>query len=330
MDGTDVAGPDRYDGPYQAGPELSHGPYQAGADLADAPYLSPPGPPPPAPLPRVEGALDPGQFSAAVNNQPDPVEDAYGWPATAAALAWLPRLGGNGFGTTDFELNHTWQWRPGESANPVNVTPGGGLHFWSGPPGLDLPPRVYDLYLDISWRFLDRERWGLAGGITPGLYGDFVRFNGDTFQLTGWLLGDWRVTQCWTLVGGVAYVRQLRSHLLPVGGIIWQPNPDTRLELLVPRSRVARRVFQDAGQDFWIYLSGLFGGGAWAVDDGLGGSALVQYSDIRLSLGVERATRGGSLLTCEVGYVFARDISVDGRSRVTPGDTFMLAVGGAF
>jgi hypothetical protein len=245
-------------------------------------------------------------------------------PQTTLCMAWLAAGGANGFGTADLDLNRSWHWQAGSAGEPVTITPGVGLHLWNGPSTLDLPPRVYDLYLDLSWRFISRDCWGVAGGITPGFYGDFARFDGNAFQLTGWLTGDWTLSQQWSLVAGLAYVRQLDSHLLPIGGAIWRPSDDLQVDLLFPRPRVAWRWFETPDDDVWLNFSGNFGGGAWSVDDGAGGSVLLQYSDLRLSFGAEIAGRQGRVATIEAGLAFSRDISVESTSLATPDSTFFL------
>jgi hypothetical protein len=245
-------------------------------------------------------------------------------PETTLCMTWLAPGGATGFGTADLDVNRTWYWRAGAAEEPVAIAPGVGLHLWSGPGTLDLPPRVYDLYLDLSWRFINRDCWGVAGGITPGFYGDFARFDGNAFQLTGWLLGDWTLSDRWSLVGGLAYVRQLDSHYLPIGGAIWRPSEDLRLDLIFPRPRVTWRWFQTPNRDVWLYLAGIFGGGAWSVDGGAGSSVLVQYSDLRLAFGAEIARLGGRVTSIEAGYVFSRDISVESTSLAAPDATVYL------
>jgi hypothetical protein len=244
-------------------------------------------------------------------------------PATTLCATWLAPGGAAGFGNADFNLTRTLHWQPSEVYGPVLITPGCGLHLWSGPDTLDLPPRVYDLYVDLTWR-CDREFWGITAGITPGLYGDFVRLDGKAFQLTGWVLGDWTLSEQWSLVGGLAYVRQLQSHLLPIGGAIWRPSDDLRLDIIFPRPRVSWRWFQTPDHDVWLYLAGVFGGGAWSVDGGAQSNVLVQYSDLRLTLGTEIAHTGGKVAELEVGYVFSRDISVESTSLASPSATLLL------
>jgi hypothetical protein len=250
------------------------------------------------------------------------------FPAATVAFGWLAPGGARGFGTADFDVHYSWRVDRGFD-QPFVITPGVGYHLWSGPGVLDIPPRVYDLYLDLSWRMVSRDRSGVTVGVTPGYYGDFSRLDSKAFQLTGWILGDWTVNDRWTLLGGLAYVRQLKSNLLPVGGVVFRPQEDTRLELVFPRPRLARRLAISESQETWGYVCGLFGGGAWAVDAG-GSNVLVRYSDLRLCLGVEwlRANGGSSLV--ELGYVFSRDISVENISFVSPNGTAMLQVGSTF
>jgi hypothetical protein len=119
-------------------------------------------------------------------------------------------------------------------------------------------------------------------------------------------------------------VRQLQSHLLPIGGAVWRPSSDLRLDLIFPRPRVTWRWFEAPDKDVWLYVAGIFGGGAWSVDGGAGSSVLVQYSDLRLSLGAEVAHVGGRVSSFEAGYVFSRDISVDSSSLATPDATIFV------
>lgn len=251
-------------------------------------------------------------------------------PPRRFTSTWLAPGGAQGFGTFDLEYNRTWYLPMGEERSPVAITPGLGMHFWSGPRDLDLPPRVYDLYLDISWRPIDHERGGFAFGVTPGFYSDFTHVDGNAFQLTGWGLANYRLGPNWNLVGGLAVVRQLKSKLLPIGGVIWTPNEDTRLEFLIPRPRIAQRLWQRDSGEMWCYLAGQFGGGAWSVADTATQNVLVSYSDLRLMLGIEMFNIQGRDLTLEVGYVFSRDISVDHTSLLAPDPTFLLQASVAF
>lgn len=243
--------------------------------------------------------------------------------------AWLAPGGQNGFGMMDVDVHRASYFVFSPNRAPLVVTPGFGSHSWNGPQPVDLPPQVYDAYLDFTWQAFQGEKTQLRLGITPGLYGDFQKLDGKAFQLTGWVLGDWAINDRWTLVGGVAYVRQLRNFVLPVGGVIWA-TPDTRVELLVPRPRVARRWRQIAGCDTWLYLAGQLGGGSWAIAQPDGTNERLTYSDLRLSLGLEWFSTGRFSGTAEVGYAFARDISAFGTTLFLPNSTGFIQAGLAY
>lgn len=246
-------------------------------------------------------------------------------PATQWTAGYLPAMGQSGFGDLVNELRHTLLLGYGDVA-PLEITPGAALHWWSGPIDLDLPPRVYDLYVDLRWRPIEREHLGLMVGMTPGLYGDFERVDGDTFQLTGWLLANYWLGSRLNLLGGLAYVRQLRSNWLPIGGVVWYPSDDTRMEILIPKPKLGWRIHHDGFRTDWVYLAGQLGGGSWAVADTPTSNVLLGYSDLRLLMGWEGASVAGHEWQLELGYVFARDLSVDGDSVYLPHDTLFLQI----
>lgn len=251
-------------------------------------------------------------------------------PPNRFATTWLASGGANGFGIFDLDYNRTWHLPTGSQRSPAAISPGFGMHFWSGPRNLDFPPRVYDLYLDVSWRPIDHDSGGFAFGVTPGIYSDFVDLDGNAFQLTGWGLANRRFGPHWNLVGGVAVIRQLKSKLLPMGGVIWTPSEDMRMELMIPRPRIARRIWQQESGELWCYAAGQFGGGSWSVADTPTENVLVSSSDLRLILGIETINTEGYELTLELGYVFARDISVNDTTVLNPDSTFLLQASFAF
>jgi hypothetical protein len=244
-------------------------------------------------------------------------------PGTQTSVAWLAAGGKSGFGTLDIDVNHSWLFGY-DAWPPLTITPGLGVHLWSGPSNIDLPPRVYDAYLDLQWRPIERENWGLSVGLTPGLYGDFENFDGRTFQLTGWILGNYQLSENSLLVGGAAYVRQLNQSLLPIGGIIWTPTEDWRLELIVPTPKISRRILDAGSSSTWCYVAGQYGGGSWAIEDTTDSNVLLAYSDLRLLLGIESFPSNGLQYSLEAGYVFARNLSVDDVSIFDPQDTVLL------
>ncbi len=252
------------------------------------------------------------------------------WYASRFSGTWLSKGGSDGFGITDLEFSTSVAPIYFDDVPALMITPGLGLHLWNAPSDLALPAQVYDAYVDVNWRSPLTERLGLSLGVTPGLYGDFQELNSDAFQITGWGMGDFALSPRWTLVGGVAVVRQLESRVLPVGGLIWSPNEATRVELVVPRIRLARRVRSSAGGDLWAYAAGQFGGGSWAITLDDGTTTLLTYNDLRVVLGAEWVATNRLSGVAEIGYVFSRDIAAFDTSQFTPTDAFLLRVGATF
>lgn len=251
-------------------------------------------------------------------------EEAWSEPELPATRISFATLGaGTGFSTTTFDVNHTWLLGYG-GGPPLQITPGFGMHFWGDGVGLGLPPRVYDLYLDLNWTAWTGEWWTVSVGLTPGLYTDFAHASGDMFQLTGWIVGNRPLGDHWQLVIGAAYVRQLQTTLIPVGGVIWTPHDDVRLELVFPKPKYAVRYRETNEGSRWLYVAGQLGGGAWSVADGTNDAALVGYSDWRILLGMESFRVDGREWSIELGYAFSRELTIDNRLASTPGSCFSL------
>ncbi|MFM2095001.1 MAG: hypothetical protein RIS70_2125 [Planctomycetota bacterium] len=236
---------------------------------------------------------------------------------------WLSAGSANGMGMTDVDLHRSWVIPLGDRMSPVMVTPGFTSHSWVGPAAIDLPPQLFDLYLDFSTRLLQRDHFELRGGVTPGLYGDFHRIDSKTLQWSGWLYADYQIGNHWTLAGGVAYVRQLKSSVLPVGGVVYDPGK-VRLEFLFPKPRAILRMARDGAWDWQLFVTGGYGGGSWSVLLPDESNELLSYSDFRLSAGAEWWTRGRLSGSFECGYVFDRRLSAFGQDIFRPDDTFFL------
>lgn len=252
------------------------------------------------------------------------------WYSRRMSGTWLSKSGHDGFGITDVETSTSFAPIYFDDVPALLITPGFGVHLWNAPAALNLPAQVYDVYLDLNWRSPLTERFGLSFGVTPGVYGDFQRVNSDSFQVTGWGLGDFALTPHLTLVGGVAVVRQLESRILPVGGLIWTPNDATRCELVVPRMRVARRIRESTKGSLWTYVAGQFGGGSWAITLDDGSTTLLTYNDLRVMWGVEWLTAGRLSGVAEVGYVFSRDITAFDASQFNPSNSVLFRLGCTF
>jgi hypothetical protein len=253
------------------------------------------------------------------------------WYARALSATWVPRGPAAGFGMVDVPISTSLAPIWFDDLPALLVSPGFGFHFWQPPDVLELPSTVYDASVDVTWRTPLTDRLGIGLGITPGVYGDYRAWNPRAFQLTGWGVVDFAVTNRFSVVAGAAVVRQLDLRVLPVGGLIWLPRADTRLELLVPRSRLAHKLADfTGGGAAWGYLACQFGGGTWAVTMPDDSTAVVTSSDLRAVLGVEMFRSRTVAGVGEVGYVFSRTISANGTPEYNPADAVMLQLGATF
>ncbi len=227
----------------------------------------------------------------------------------------------------------------GNIDTPLLLTPGFAFNWLDGPVGgpdpmmieprgPDLPPRMYDAYLDLSW-FPRPSQWFSAElGIRTGVWTDFSEVNSHSVRILGRGVAVISVTPTTEVLVGVVYLDRLKTKLLPALGVHCRPNADWDLYLVFPNPRVRRR-FQSVGNtEWWWYVSGEYGGGSWTVDrQGLGDR--IDYNDIRAVFGFEWESPTMARGHLEVGYVFNREILFNSGmpGDFNPDDTFMLRAG---
>ena len=220
---------------------------------------------------------------------------------------------------------------------PLLITPGFAFNWLEGPsgPNADLPPRLYDAYLDTAWSPKITERFSADLGFRTGVWSDFSYFDSRSMRYMGRGMGVYQLSPKMDLHGGVWYLDRNKIKLLPAGGVYWRPTPEWDLWLLFPNPKVRKR-FQNLGQiQWWWYVSGEYGGGAWTItrsEDGPAAGARddIDYNDIRANFGIEWETQTRLHGHFEVGYVFDREI-VYSQTNLPPeyklDDTVMLRLG---
>jgi hypothetical protein len=245
---------------------------------------------------------------------------------------WLDSGTRGGFGLVQLELATVLAFPLPSRRWPLTVTPEFVVNYLDGPAALDLPPRVYDAGVEFRWWRRLAPRFGVDLAVAPGVFSDFEQSADEALRIPGHAIGVFEWTPRATILLGVAYLDREDVGVLPVGGLIWRPHEDVKLELAVPRPRIARRVYwrgayTDQIQD-WVYVAGEFGGGSWAIRRADGSDDVFTYSDYRVILGLERKAVGRLDARLELGYVFSREIeSAAGAPDVKPCDTVMLRAG---
>jgi hypothetical protein len=245
---------------------------------------------------------------------------------------WLAPGGIDGMGTNDLQLKSIFAMPCPTINSPLVITPGFAVHYLQGPQNVDLPPRLYDSYVDFRWLSQVTPTLGLDLALTPGVFSDFDQESSKSFRMQGHGAAAWTWNETTKFVVGAAYLDRPDVEIIPIGGVIWTPTDDLKLDLIFPTPRISRRMYwngerNDDIQD-WIYIAGEFNGDAWAIRRTDGSNDLVVLSDYRLVLGVERKVTGGLSSRVEIGYVFGRRIKY--RSDTPdfhPTDTVMLRGG---
>ena len=245
---------------------------------------------------------------------------------------WAPNTGGSkGLGMTELDLSAMFALPMPTSDSPLLLTPKFSTTFFDAD-GWD--ETFHTTGLGMRWiRPIVKDKLTLDLGVGVYYSGDFKANGRDTIRVPVHLAGVWQFNPRTKILLGVVYTDRRDSYnIFPMAGLIWTPNDDLSVELIVPRLRIAQRVrWLDSaareGQSDWLYTAFEFGGGSWGYDriDGR-----VEYRDLRLLLGFERQTHFGLTLGLEVGYMFDRDVEFDKFGGWHPSDSVFLRLRTSF
>jgi hypothetical protein len=208
------------------------------------------------------------------------------------------------------------------------LTPYGETHFVDGPDVSDLPHRLYDA--DVLIQFLSQSPDNVLfyAGTDLGWHSDDKNMTSDDWRAAIYAALGYRFSPTFAFGVGVGYLDRRDIGLIPIGGVIWVPNPDTRFELYPPKPRIERRICAAQGYDDWLYVGSELGGGQWAFEHPDGLHDVASYYDWRALAGVERrSTCGGLGGMAEVGYIFSRRLELGDNSVYRPPDTLMFRIG---
>lgn len=325
-----------------------------GVPSLSAPSYGAPAASPYSSAPQLAPAWDPYALPG-TTTAPPPALPAYGtqpaqpslgfpfqdWSAPSTRLVqgvgmqytYINRDGGtDGFGIEDVDLFASLAFPFFNNVNvaPILFTPGFNFHFLQGPgggPPRDLPPTVYDVYAQLSWKPQFYERFGADLAVSVGAYTDFSYTDHTSIRILGRALGTYTVDPRWQIAAGVIYLDRLDIKILPAGGIIWKPHDDARFELLFPQPKLSQRITNFNNYELWGYLGGEYGGGQWSIAHVNGAHDVVNYNDFRIFVGVEGI---GPRLRGHIdfGYVFHRELLyLSGPPILEPDDTFMFRAG---
>ena len=240
---------------------------------------------------------------------------------------WVPDNGSKGLGMTELDVSAMFALPMPTPDSPLLLTPKFSTTFfdrkgWS--------ETFYTTGIGIRWlRPIAKDKLTADLGVSVYYSGDFNVRSSKAMRFPAHVAGIWQFNPRTKIVLGVVYTdRSDKFNVFPMAGMIWTPNEDVSVELVVPRMRIAQRIRwfgSAAGEDQsdWLYTAFEFGGGSWGYEpiDGR-----IEYRDLRLLMGYERRTRFGMTLGLEAGYMFDRTLT----GNAHPSDSVFLRLRSSF
>jgi hypothetical protein len=233
---------------------------------------------------------------------------------------WVPAAGGSkGLGMTELDLAATFALPLPKPESPLIITPSFRSTFFDPKNEYFAPKETfYNTGVDLRWiKPLSPNKFTLDLGFGIFYSGDFKVKTGDAIRFPAHVAGIWNCNPRLKVIFGVVYLdRKDDYNILPMAGLIWTPQEDISVELMVPRLRIAERVRwfgSAAGDDTsdWIYAAFEIAGGSWGYQPVSNMNGDLDYHDFRLLMGYERRTSCGFTLGLELGYMFGRTLEFD-------------------
>lgn len=198
---------------------------------------------------------------------------------------------------------------------PLLITPGFAFNFLegplAGPGGPEMPPTLYDAYLDFAWYPKVTPWLGAELGFRTGVWSDFDHVTTDSIRFLGRGLASISTTPNLDILFGVVYLDRVKVKILPAGGVYWRPTPEWDAYIVFPNPKV-RKYWMNVGNSKWYwYVAGEYGMGSWTAEHGDNPSGRVDINDIRVIGGLECETQTQVRGHVEVGYVWDRELVFD-------------------
>jgi hypothetical protein len=244
---------------------------------------------------------------------------------------WLPQLEDDGLGWGDLEAGVVLGFPFFRRDTPLIITPRYGVHFIDGAANFDLPTQVYDASFEFRhMRKFGQGPWAMDVAVTLGHYSDYESADADAFRVSGRGIAVYETQPGVKWLLGVAYLNRAGASVLPIVGVIYDPDPSVSYELIFPRPRVSWQLpWSDPanGDERWVFVGGEFGGGVWSIEHPSDGAQdLLTYSDVRVLAGYERKIIGGLTRRFEFGYVFARQLEFNATPEIDLDDSLFARV----
>ena len=202
-----------------------------------------------------------------------------------------------------------------------------------------LPIDLFETRFGLSWMRRLNDRWmmRLMGGTSFATDGE--NNTSDAWQFRGGAFAIYRRSPAWTFAFGAIALGRNDLPVLPAVGLIYQPNPGCRVDLMMPRPRVSFLLRDNGPRQQWGYLGAALNGTTWGVERVDGVDDQLSYGDVRFVVGFESTptpepgmpfTRGRKMFV-EIGYAISRDFEWEREAiEISLDDAFLLRGGLSF
>jgi hypothetical protein len=247
------------------------------------------------------------------------------------SILGIPNSGKKGLGLLQTDISIITAFPLPTEKSPLIITPSFSHKRFSrkSADSLDL----YNTGVDFRWLFPVIDRKLSFDIATSVLYsGNFEGSTSKAIRYPSHIAAIWNFNPRLKLIIGIAYLdRSDDYNLLPIGGLIWTPNPDINVELLFPIMRITRRLTYfdqwdtNSNKNFtrWIYGAFEIGGSSWNYERN-GKNNEINYHDFRFAIGYEHRCNSGTTLGIETGCVIGREIEIKPSPTYKPDTAFFI------
>ena len=203
---------------------------------------------------------------------------------------------------SDMRLRLTRSFRL-DAATTLSIGGGYGIKHIDASSAANLPQDLHALTLETGLNYRINPHAFVSARIFPGFYSDVKEFGVKEIRMLLVVLGNYRFNNAINLVGGFLYrFGYHASPFLPVIGLSYQPVPEWRFDLVMPRPGVTYAP----SQQLKLFLAGDFAGDEYQIHDATVAAGAIKYRDLKVMGGVDYLPKPGITCSAAVGYAFDR------------------------
>lgn len=250
---------------------------------------------------------------------------------------WEPES--EGLAVSSYDFSAKMPVYPFFGPPPPFITTGYSFTQIDAPAALDLPESLHDFSLGLAWMRRIDQRWMARFMLNGAFASDMENTSSDAWQIRAGGFALFRPNERWSWAFGALATGRDDVPVIPAVGVIWEPSPELRVDLMMPNPRVSLLLAESRTRQHWGYVGGGLSGGTWAYDRASGVGERLSYREFRLVLGWDsmpprppgtfRST--GTRWNTEIGYVFGREFEFDRTGGdISPENSLLLRTGVGF